>query len=180
MPTVDDQIRVRVPTPDGPYGAETLWADRMHGTADEAVIKNSPFFVDAPALNYGDLVRVVPEEDSDGLFQSIVEIIRPSGHRRVSVVIGDERLDARDLHAHLLDMFDGLIMEGAADPRSTATPARMLMLWVSVPPDQDVDDVTAQIALWLDDHGADLRTCGYDGPYESVSGPFRVRGQITD
>ena len=150
-----------------------MWARRMHGTEGEAVLCNAPFFVDEPALNYGDLVRV--EQDDDG-FWTVREVLRASGHRRLSVILGDPQVDGRELHDRLQNAFPDcrLIMEGADDPRSDAEPRRLMLLWVSVPPDGPLWEVEASVAEWLDEREADPELCGLDGPYETREGPFQV------
>jgi hypothetical protein len=166
-----EQIRIRVPTPEGVYGAETLWAQRMHGTQDEAVILNAPFFLDDPALNYGDLVRVRPEGGSSG-FYAVTEILATSGHRRVTVLAGDEHLDAADLHHQLQERFGGLVMEATADPRDGRIPPRLFMLWISVPPDLDVAAIMDTARQWLAEQQAEGENCLVDGPWISAVGPF--------
>jgi hypothetical protein len=132
-----ETIRVNAPVGDPELGilTEVMSAAPDPADPDQAVLLNAPFLVDS--LNFGDLVRLGPEDDSG--VRPIVEVVTASGH--VHLMAATERGDAHLLAAELERTFPGyaIRIEGAY--------ARMLS--VSVHPDLDPEEVADTIAAWL-------------------------------
>jgi hypothetical protein len=139
----DDGIKVWAPITDEPLGGpqgELIHAALDPADSNQAVLHDAPFFVDW--LNYGDLVRVGPEEDGA---RPILEVVEASGHRHIVGLLG--RHSAQSLSDRLDAQFLGqfaLRMEGASGG----------LISVSVHPDTDPEDVLHAMADWLDEQGA--------------------------
>jgi hypothetical protein len=128
----------------------------MHALADpadpdQAVVANVPVLVDG--VNYGDLVRLGPEDECG--IRPIMEVVVPSGHAHF--LAAAEPGEASELVAELERNFPAyaLRIEGASDS----------IVSVSVHPDLDPEDVAATAAAWLRIDPDDLE----EGP--AVSGP---------
>lgn len=158
----DETLKVRAPISDpadvGPR-FETMHARIDPAADDQAVVINTPFFVDY--LNYGDIVRVGESEDN---ICPIVEVVAASGHRRVMTFTG--RHDAGGLVEHLCDRFPehALRLERSGPPHPH-------MLTVSVHPDFDPEEVVDEIADWLDAQGATPDDASISPTVETQLGP---------
>jgi hypothetical protein len=141
----DAEIRVAAPVIDAdiPICSEVMYALPDPSDPDQAILVNVPVMVDG--INYGDLVRIAPEDDFG--VRRIVEVVVASGHQHMLVAV--EEGEGADLVNELERMFPtwALRIEGAS-----AT-----VLSVSVHPHIDADNVGAVIAEWLaedlDDEG---------------------------
>jgi Domain of unknown function (DUF4265) len=141
----DAEIRVAAPVIDAdvPICSEVMYALPDPSDPDQAILVNVPVMVDG--INYGDLVRIAPEDDFG--VRRIVEVVVASGHQHMLVAF--EEGEGADLVNELERMFPtwALRIEGAS-----AT-----VLSVSVHPHIDADEVGAVIAEWLaedlDDEG---------------------------
>ncbi len=136
-------IRVRAPIHEAGLGTECMSAAPDPKSDDQAVLLNTPFWVDD--LNYGDIVKLGPPDDI-GL-RPIVEVVVASGHRHVLALTGPH--PSAGLYQTLIQEFPdhALRIEGHADA----------MLCVSVHPDFDPEDVSGVIAMWMDEQGLDDR-----------------------
>jgi Domain of unknown function (DUF4265) len=154
-------IRVAAPVddPDIPIFREVMDALPDVAHPDQAVVLNVPFLVDG--LNYGDLVRLGPEDEIG--VRPIVEVLVASGH--VHLLAATEDDEAHELIAHLERNFPAyaLRIEGAHGH----------LVSVSVHPDLDPDEVRASIESWL---GSVLRDqeegLAVGPPCESEVGPL--------
>ncbi len=141
----DAEIRVAAPVIDAdiPICSEVMYALPDPSDPDQAILISVPVMVDG--LNYGDIVRIAPEDDFG--VRRIVEVVVASGHQHMLVAV--EEGESADLVNELERMFPtwALRIEGAS-----AT-----VLSVSVHPHIDADNVGAVIAEWLaedfDDEG---------------------------
>jgi len=137
MNNTDAAIRVAAPVIDAdiPVCSEVLYALPDPSDPDQAVLINVPIMVDG--LNYGDIVRISPEDDFG--VRRIVEVVVASGHQHMLAAV--EEGEAADLVNELERMFPSwaLRIEGAS-----AT-----ILSISVHPHLDPDEVGAVIAGWL-------------------------------
>ena len=133
----DAAIRVAAPVIDAdiPVCSEVMHALPDPSDPDQAVLINVPVMVDG--LNYGDIVRLAPEDDFG--VRRIVEVVVASGHQHMLAAVEDG--EAADLVNELERMFPSwaLRVEGAS-----AT-----ILSISVHPHLDPDEVGAVIAGWL-------------------------------
>jgi hypothetical protein len=132
-----ETIRVAAPVgdPDLPICSEVMHAlpDPAHG--DQAVLVNTPFLVDE--LNYGDIVRLGPE-DEHGV-RPIVEVVLASGH--VHFLVATETGEGIELIAELERSLPAYAFR--------ITRARDDVLSVSLHPDLDAGSVVASIEGWL-------------------------------
>jgi len=139
-----DTIRVAAPVIDAdiPVCSEVMYALPDPSDPDQAVLINVPVMVDG--LNYGDIVRLAPEDDFG--VRRIVEVVVASGHQHLLVAV--EEGEAADLVNELERMFPSwaLRVEGAS-----AT-----VLSISAHPHLDADVVGAVIAGWLANDSDDL------------------------
>lgn len=153
------EIRVRGPIHEPGVGqSECMSAAPDPVSADQAVLLNTPFFVEG--LNYGDLIRLGPP-DEIGL-RPIVEVLVASGHSRILVLTGD--LGIHGLYEHLRHLFPdcALCIEGDGDH----------LLSVSVHPAFEPEAVFDEIAEWLDDECmGDDEGVGLSEIIESYVGP---------
>ena len=137
MNNTDAAIRVAAPVIDAdiPVCSEVLYALPDPSDPDQAVLINVPVMVDG--LNYGDIVRISPEDDFG--IRRIVEVVVASGHQHMLAAV--EEGEAADLVNALERMFPSwaLRIEGVS-----AT-----ILSVSVHPHLDPEEVGAVIAEWL-------------------------------
>jgi hypothetical protein len=135
--TQDAEIRVAAPVIDAgiPVCSEVMSALPDPSDPDQAVLVNVPVMVDG--LNYGDIVRLAPEDDFG--VRRIVEVVVASGHQHMLAAV--EEGEAQDLVNELERMFPSwaLRIEGAS-----AT-----ILSISVHPHLNPDDVGSVIAGWL-------------------------------
>lgn len=132
-----DTIRVAAPVIDAniPVCSEVMYALPDPSDPDQAVLINVPVMVDG--LNFGDIVRLAPEDDFG--VRRIVEVVVASGHQHLLVAV--EEGEAADLVNELERMFPSwaLRVEGASET----------VLSISVHPHLDADVVGAVIAGWL-------------------------------
>src|SRR3954451_25424272 len=153
-------IRVAAPVddPDIPVFTEVMDALPDPAHPHQAVLLNVPFLVDG--LNYGDIVRLGPE-DAVGV-RPITEVVLASGH--VHMLAATEEREALDLVAHLERTFPAyaLRIEGA----------HAHLLSVSVHPDLDPEDVQAAIEEWLGHEFGDDESLAVGPPCETAVGPL--------
>ena len=132
-----EAIRVAAPVIDAgiPVCSEVMDALPDPSDPDQAVLVNVPVMVDG--LNYGDIVRLAPE-DAFGV-RRIVEVVVASGHQRMLAAVEDG--EAHDLVNELERMFPSWALRVEA--------ASATILSVSVHPHLDPDAVGEVIAGWL-------------------------------
>jgi Domain of unknown function (DUF4265) len=139
--TAAETIRVNAPVedPDVPIWTEVMHAAPDPASPDQAVLVNVPFLVDG--LNFGDLVRVGPEDDCG--VRPIVEVVVPSGCVHVLVAAPSDR--ARDVIAELEELFPtwALRIENGNDT----------LLSMSIHPDLDPDEVIGVVDDLLEEAG---------------------------
>ena len=135
----DAEIRVAAPVIDAeiPVCSEVMYALPDPCDPDQAVLINVPVMVDS--LNYGDIVRLAPEDDFG--VRRIVEVVLASGHQHMLVAVAEG--EAADLVNELERMFPSWALRIEA--------ASATILSVSVHPHLPADDVGAVIADWLAD-----------------------------
>ena len=133
----DAAIRVAAPVIDAgiPVCSEVMSALSDPSDPDQAVLVNVPVMVDG--LNYGDIVRLAPE-DALGV-RRIIEVVVASGHQHMLAAVQEG--EARDLVNELERMFPSWALRIEA-----ASPT---ILSISVHPHLDPDDVGAVVAGWL-------------------------------
>ncbi len=135
----DETIRVAAPVieADIPVCSEVMHALPDPADPDQAVLINVPVLVDG--VNFGDIVRLAPEDDFG--VRRIVEVVEASGHVHMLAAVAEG--EAGELVAELERMFPSwaLRIEGAS-----AT-----ILSISVHPHLDAEDVGAVVAAWLAD-----------------------------
>ena len=119
-----------------------------------------PVMVDG--LNYGDIVRLAPEDDFG--VRRIVEVVLASGHRHMLVAVEDG--EAADLVNELERMFPSWALRVEA--------ASATVLTVSVHPHLDADDVGAVIAAWLAEEAGRRGEPRDDRPVPVGAGPRRL------
>jgi hypothetical protein len=161
--TTAEMIRVNAPVedPDVPIWTEVMHAAPDPASPDQAVIVNVPFMVDG--LNFGDLVRVGPEDECG--VRPIIEVVVPSGC--VHVLVAGPPEGARDLIGELEELFPtwALRIENGNDT----------LLSMSIHPDLDPDDVIGVVEDLLEEAGEfdpELEEGPAIGPLcESVPGP---------
>ena len=132
-----ERIRVAAPVIDAdiPVCSELMDALPDPSDQDQAVLVNVPVMVDW--LNYGDIVRLAPEDEIG--VRRIVEVVVASGHQHLLVAVEDG--EAPDLVNELERMFPSWALRV-----ESASPT---VLTVSVHPHLDPDDVGAVVAAWL-------------------------------
>ena len=132
-----EPIRVAAPVIDAdiPVCSEVLNALPDPSDPDQAVLVNVPVMVDG--LNYGDIVRLAPEDDFG--VRRIVEVVVASGHQHMLAAVQDG--EAQDLVNELERMFPSWALRVEA--------ASATILSVSVHPHLDPDAVGEVIADWL-------------------------------
>ena len=133
----DAAIRVAAPVIDAdiPVCSEVMHALPDPSDPDQAVLINVPVMVDG--LNYGDIVRMAPEDDFG--VRRIVEVVVASGHQHLLAAV--EEGEAADLVNELERMFPSwALWIECAGPT---------LLSISVHPHLDPDEVGAVIAGWL-------------------------------
>jgi Domain of unknown function (DUF4265) len=135
-----DVIRVNAPVddPDVPVWTEVLHAAPDPADPDQAVLVNVPFLVDG--LNFGDLVRLGPEDDRG--VRPILEVVISSGCVHALVAAGES---AAELVAELEELLPAyaLRIEGAHGD----------LLSMSIHPDLDPDAVLSVTADFLEAAG---------------------------
>ncbi|MDQ2675335.1 MAG: DUF4265 domain-containing protein [Actinomycetota bacterium] len=132
-----ERVRVAAPVIDAgiPVCSEVLEALPDPAHADQAVLVNVPVMV--AGLNYGDIVRLAPEDEFG--VRRIVEVVVASGHQRMLAAVEDG--EARDLVNELERMFPSWALRVEA--------ASATLLSVSVHPHLDPEAVRAVVAGWL-------------------------------
>jgi len=132
-----DAIRVAAPVIDAdiPVCSEVMHALPDPSHPDQAILINVPVLVDG--INFGDIVRLAPEDDFG--VRRIIEVVIASGH--VHMLAAPAEGEMADLVSELERMFPAwaLRIEAASET----------ILSVSVHPHLDADDVGAVIAGWL-------------------------------
>jgi Domain of unknown function (DUF4265) len=133
----DAEIRVAAPVIDAdiPVCSEVMYALPDPSNPDQAVLINVPVMVDG--LNYGDIVRLAPEDDFG--VRRIVEVVLASGHQHMLVAVEDG--ESADLVNELERMFPSWALRIEA--------ASATVLSVSVHPHLDPDEVGVVVAGWL-------------------------------
>ena len=139
----DAEIRVAAPVIDAdiPVCSEVMAALPDPSDPDQAVLINVPVMVDG--INYGDIVRLAPEDDLG--VRRIVEVVVASGHAHMLVAVEDG--EAVDLVNQLERMFPSWALRIEA--------ASATILTVSIHPHLEADEVGAVIAGWLADDSED-------------------------
>ena len=132
-----ERIRVAAPVIDAgiPVCSEVLEALPDPSDPDQAIVVNVPVMVDG--LNYGDLVRLAPENEFG--FRRIVEVVVASGHQHMLACVQEG--EAADLVNELERMFPSWALRVE---RASGT-----ILSVSVHPHLDPDEVGVVVAGWL-------------------------------
>jgi hypothetical protein len=132
-----EAIRVAAPVIDAdiPVCSEVMDALPDPSHPDQAVLVNVPVMVDG--LNYGDIVRLAPEDDCG--VRRIVEVVVASGHQHLLAAV--EEGETLDLIHELERMFPSWGFRFAF--------ASSTILSVSVHPHLDLDAVGEVIAGWL-------------------------------
>lgn len=135
--TRTDHIRVAAPVAelDIPICSEVMNALPDPADPDQAVLASVPFLVDE--LNYGDIVRLGPEDECG--VRPIVEVVVASGHAHV--LVATEPGEGYELVAELQRRFPAYALR--------LTEANDHLLSVSVHPDLDPDEVIAVMEAWL-------------------------------
>ncbi|HYH60268.1 MAG TPA: DUF4265 domain-containing protein [Solirubrobacterales bacterium] len=139
-----DKVRVAAPVveADIPVCSEVMNALPDPSDPDQAVVINVPVMVDW--LNYGDIVRLAPEDDFG--VRRIIEVVVASGHQHMLVAVEDG--EAADLVNELERMFPSwALLVAAMSPT---------ILSVSVHPYLDAEDVGEVVAGWLAEDDEDL------------------------
>lgn len=132
-----ETTRVAAPVVDAdiPVCSEVMHALPDPSDPDQAVLINVPVLVDG--INYGDIVRLAPEDDFG--VRRIVEVVVASGHQHMLAAVEDG--EAAELVAELERMFPSWALRIEA--------ASATILSVSVHPHVDADEVAVVIANWL-------------------------------
>jgi hypothetical protein len=136
--TTTDSIRVSAPVddPDVPMWNEVMHAMPDPASPDQAVLANVPFMVDG--LNFGDLVRVGPEDECG--VRPILEVVVPSGC--VHVLVAADPDGAGDLIAELEKLFPSWALRIENGDGT--------LLSMSIHPDLDPDEVTGVVWEYLE------------------------------
>jgi Domain of unknown function (DUF4265) len=137
--TTDAEIRVAAPVIDAdiPVCSEVMSALPDPSDPDQAVLVTVPVMVEG--LNFGDIVRLAPEDDFG--VRRITEVVVASGHQHMLAAV--EEGEAADLVNQLERMFPSWALRVE---RASAT-----ILSVSVHPHLDPGEVGGVIAGWLAD-----------------------------
>ncbi|MDQ3758386.1 MAG: DUF4265 domain-containing protein [Actinomycetota bacterium] len=132
-----DTIRVAAPVIDAdvPVCSEVMHALPDPSDPDQAILIDVPVLVGG--VNFGDIVRLAPEDDSG--VRRIVEVVVASGH--VHMLVAVDEGEAPDLIAELDRMFPSWALR-----TECASPA---ILSISVHPHLDAAGVRTVIADWL-------------------------------
>ena len=132
-----ETIRVAAPVgdPELPICSEVMYALPDPAHADQAVLVNTPFLVDE--LNYGDIVRLGPEDDCG--IRPIHEVVLASGH--VHFLVETEAGEGIELIAALERSLPAYAFR--------ITRARDELFSISVHPDLDADMIAASVEEWL-------------------------------
>ena len=132
-----ETIRVAAPVTEAdiPVCSEVMHALPDPAHPDQAVLVNVPVLVDG--LNFGDIVRLAPQDDFG--VRRVVEVVEASGH--VHMLVAVEAGEAADLVAELERMFPtwALQIEAASET----------IMSVSIHPHLDADAVGEVIAAWV-------------------------------
>jgi hypothetical protein len=139
--TETETIRVNAPVddPDVPLWSEVMHAAPDPAHADQAVLVNVPFLVDG--LNFGDLVRLGPEDDCG--VRPVLEVVMASGC--VHVLVAAERDGAPEMIAELEELFPTWALR-IENGNGT-------LLSMSIHPDLDPDEVIGVVADLLEKTG---------------------------
>jgi hypothetical protein len=142
-PADAETIRVAAPVVEAemPVCSEVMHALPDPAHPDQAVLINVPVLVDG--LNFGDIVRLAPEDDFG--VRRIVEVVEASGHVHMLAAVGEG--EAPDLVHELERMFPSWALRIEA--------ASGTILSVSVHPHLDVEDVGDVIAAWVAEDAED-------------------------
>ena len=138
-----ERLRVAAPVVDAgiPVCSEVLDALPDPAHPDQAVLVNVPVMADG--LNYGDIVRLAPQDEFG--VRRIVEVVVASGHEHMLAAVEDG--EARDLVNELERMFPSWALRVEA--------ASATMVSVSVHPHLDPDAVRSVVAGWLAEDAED-------------------------
>jgi hypothetical protein len=152
-------IRVAAPVIDAdiPVCSEVLNALADPADPDQAVLINVPMLVDG--LNYGDLVRLAPEDDFG--VRRVTEVVIASGHAHLLAAV-DQEDDPRDLVAELERRFPsyGLRVEAA----------RGSIVAISVHPNLNPEEVIRVVGNWLGAEDGESLPIGE--PVKTAIGPL--------
>lgn len=140
---IAEPIRVAAPVVEAeiPVCSEVMDALPDPASPDQAILINVPVMVDG--INFGDIVRLAPEDDHG--VRRIVEVVVASGH--VHMLAAVERGELLDLVNELERNFPSWALRFVQ--------ASDTILAVSVHPYLDADDVGAVIASWVADDDSD-------------------------
>jgi hypothetical protein len=138
--TSTDTIRVSAPVddPDVPMWNEVMHAMPDPASPDQAVLANVPFIVDG--LNFGDLVRVGPEDECG--VRPILEVVVPSGCVHVLAATADRAAELVDELEELYPIW-AVKVEGADGS----------LVSISIHPDVDPHEVIGVVADLLEASG---------------------------
>lgn len=132
-----ETIRVAAPVIDAdlPVCSEVMYALPDPSDPDQAVLINVPVLVDG--INFGDIVRLTPEDDFG--VRRIVEVVVASGHVHMLAAVAEG--EASDLVAELERMFPSWALRIEA--------ASATIVSISVHPHLDADEVGEVVAGWV-------------------------------
>ena len=132
-----EPIRVAAPVVDAdiPVCSEVMHALPDPSDPDQAILITVPVLVDG--INFGDIVRLAPEDDFG--VRRIVEVVVTSGHVHMLAAVADG--EAADLVSELERMFPSWALRIEA--------ASATIVSVSVHPHLDPEEVGAVVAAWL-------------------------------
>ena len=155
-----ERIRVAAPVVEAeiPVCSEVMDALPDPADPDQAILVNVPVMVDG--LNFGDVVRLAPEDDFG--VRRIVEVVVASGHQHMLAAV--EEGEMRDLVNELERMFPAWALRYVA--------ASDTILSVSVHPHLDPDAVGAVIAGWVGDDADEDDVLAMTFPCASELGPL--------
>jgi len=153
-----ETIRVAAPVIETeiPVCSEVMDALPDPADPDQAVVINVPVLVDG--INFGDIVRLAPEDDFG--VRRIVEVVVASGH--IHMLAAVEKGEMLDLVNELERMFPTWALRFAA--------ASETFLSVSVHPHLDLDSVGDVIAEWVGEDADDGEVLAMTFPCESELG----------
>jgi hypothetical protein len=151
-------IRVAAPVVEAeiPVCSEVMSALPDPADPDQAILVNVPVMVDG--INFGDIVRLAPEDDFG--VRRIIEVVVASGHVHMLAAVEDGEM--LDLVNELERMFPTWALRFVV--------ASDTILSVSVHPHLDSDDVGAVIAAWVGEDADEDDVLAMTFPCESELG----------
>ncbi len=153
-----ETVRVAAPVveADIPVCSEVMDALPDPADPDQAILVNVPVMVDG--INFGDIVRLAPEDDFG--VRRIIEVVVASGH--VHMLAAVEQGEMADLVNELERMFPTWALRFVV--------ASDTILSVSVHPHLDSDEVGAVVAAWVGEDADEDDVLAMTLPCESELG----------